>query len=83
MRKLIVTTFLTLDGVTQAPGGPGEDDSGGFAHGGWLVNYWDEEVGQATSEATKRRSTFSSGDKTYDILAAYGRTPQMIPVPGR
>jgi len=47
MRKLIVSTFVTLDGVVQAPGGPGEDDSGGFAHGGWSVNYWDEQMGQA------------------------------------
>ena len=44
MRKLIVTTFLTLDGVIQAPGGPREDDNGGFAHGGWSVNYWDDTM---------------------------------------
>jgi hypothetical protein len=46
MRKLIVSTFLTLDGVMQAPGGPGEDDSDGFALGGWSVNYWDDQMGQ-------------------------------------
>ena len=44
MRKLIVQTFVTLDGVMQAPGGPGEDDDGGFAHGGWSVNYWDDQM---------------------------------------
>jgi hypothetical protein len=41
MRKLIVSTFLTLDGIMQAPGGPEEDDEGRFAYGGWSVNYWD------------------------------------------
>ena len=51
MRKLIVSTCVTLDGVMQAPGGPGENDDGGFAHGGWLVNYWDEQMGQVMGEA--------------------------------
>jgi dihydrofolate reductase len=71
MRKLLVTTFLTLDGVMQAPGGPGEDDSGGFAHGGWSVNYWDEQMGQVMGEATSRPFAMVLGRRTYDIMAAY------------
>ena len=71
MRKLSVNTFLTLDGVMQAPGGPGEDDSGGFAHGGWSVNYWDEQMGQVMGEATSRPFAMVLGRRTYDIMAAY------------
>jgi dihydrofolate reductase len=71
MRKLIVSTFLTLDGVMQAPGGPGEDDSGGFAHGGWSVNYWDEQMGQVMDEATSKPFAMLLGRQTYDIMAAY------------
>src|SRR5213594_3842192 len=71
MRKLIVSTFLTLDGVMQAPGGPGEDDSGGFAHGGWSVNYWDEQMGQVMGEAMSAPFDLVLGRKTYDIFAAY------------
>ena len=71
MRKLIVSTFLTLDGVMQAPGGPGEDDSGGFAHGGWSVNYWDEQMGQVMGEAMSRPFALVLGRRTYDIFAAY------------
>src|SRR5215217_8167424 len=70
MRKLIVSTFLTLDGVMQAPGGPGEDDSGGFAHGGWSVNYWDDQLGQFMGEAMSTPFDLVLGRKTYDILAA-------------
>ena len=71
MRKLIVQTFVTLDGVMQAPGGPGEDDSGGFAYGGWSVNYWDEHMGQVMGEAMSRPFDLVLGRKTYDIFAAY------------
>jgi dihydrofolate reductase len=71
MRKLIVSTFLTLDGVMQAPGGPGEDDSGRFAHGGWSVNYWDDQMGEVMGEATSRPFAMVLGRKTYDIMAAY------------
>jgi dihydrofolate reductase len=71
MRKLIVQTFVTLDGVMQAPGGPGEDDSGGFAHGGWSVNYWDEQMGQVMDEAMSVPFDLVLGRRTYDIMAAH------------
>jgi dihydrofolate reductase len=71
MRNLIVQTFLTLDGVMQAPGGPGEDDSGGFAYGGWSVNYWDEQMGQVMDEVVRDPFAMVLGRKTYDIMAAY------------
>jgi dihydrofolate reductase len=71
MRKLIVSTFLTLDGVMQAPGGPEEDDSGGFAHGGWSVNYWDDLMSQVMDEETSTPFDLLLGRKTYDIFAAY------------
>ena len=71
MRKLIVQAFVTLDGVMQAPGGPEEDDSGGFAHGGWSVNYWDEQMGEVMDEATSAPFAMVLGRKTYDIMAAH------------
>lgn len=71
MRKLIVQTFLTLDGVMQAPGGPGEDDSGGFTHSGWSVNYWDERMGQVMDEAMGVPFDLVLGRETYEIFAAY------------
>jgi acyl-coenzyme A thioesterase PaaI-like protein len=49
MRKLIVSEFISLDGVIQAPGGPDEDRDGGFAHGGWTVPYWHDDIGGAFS----------------------------------
>jgi dihydrofolate reductase len=71
MRKLIVSTFVTLDGVMQAPGGPGEDDSGGFTLGGWSVNYWDERMRQVMGEAMSVPFDLLLGRRTYEIFAAY------------
>ncbi|MDL5503552.1 MAG: dihydrofolate reductase, partial [Candidatus Methanoperedens sp.] len=61
MRKLIVTTFITLDGVMQAPGGPEEDPTGGFNYGGWLFNYWDDMMGQVMGEFMARPSELLLG----------------------
>jgi dihydrofolate reductase len=69
VRKLVVGTFVTLDGVMQAPGGPDEDRDGGFQHGGWLVPYFDEKLVEIMTEWTKRAGAFVLGRKTYDIFA--------------
>jgi len=71
MRKLVAVAFVTLDGIMQAPGGPGEDDSGGFSSGGWSVNYWDELMGQDMGQVFARGPDLLLGRKTYDIFAAY------------
>jgi dihydrofolate reductase len=71
MRQLIVQTFVTLDGVMQAPGGPGEDDDGGFTQGGWSMSYWDDQMGQVMGEATSRPFAMVLGRRTYDIMAAF------------
>ena len=74
MRRLIVQTFLTLDGVMQAPGGPEEDDEGGFGYGGWSVSYWDDQMGEVMGEATSKPFAMVLGRRTYDIMAAYWPT---------
>jgi dihydrofolate reductase len=71
MRKLIVTTMVTLDGVMQAPGGPEEDPTGGFAHGGWAVPYVDAVFGEILSEAMSEPFDLVLGRKTYEIFAAH------------
>jgi dihydrofolate reductase len=71
MRKLSVNTFLTLDGVMQAPGGPGEDDEGGFTMGGWSFHYWDDRMGEIMGEAMGHPFDLVLGRRTYDIFAAH------------
>lgn len=70
MRKLVVGSFVTLDGVMQAPGGPDEDREGGFRHGGWLVPYFDEKFVGIMTEWTRRAGAFLLGRKTYEMFAA-------------
>ncbi|MGA4838796.1 dihydrofolate reductase family protein [Streptomyces sp. G45] len=69
--KLTLTQFVTLDGVVQAPGGPEEDPSGGFTHGGWSVPYGDEDFGRFMTEVFDRADAFLLGRRTYDVFAAY------------
>lgn len=71
MRKLIVLTFVSLDGVMQAPGGPEEDSSGDFTYGGWTVPFFDEFLGQVMGEQMGHPYDLLLGRKTYDIFASY------------
>ena len=71
MRKLIVAAFISLDGVMQAPGGPQEDTSGGFAYGGWIVPYAEEVFGQAMQALFSQPFELLLGRRTYDIFAGY------------
>jgi dihydrofolate reductase len=71
MRKLVVLSFITLDGVMQAPGGPEEDPTGGFKYGGWSVGYWDDFFGSVMNEQMSKPFDLLLGRKTYEIFAAY------------
>lgn len=73
MRKIIVLSFITLDGVMQAPGGPKEDTSGGFKYGGWTVPYFkeDEFLGKVMGEQMKQPFNLLLGRKTFEIFASY------------
>lgn len=71
MRKLIASTFVSLDGIMQAPGGPDEDPTGGFAHGGWTFAYWDDAMDISGSGLDGKDRELVLGRRTYEIFAAY------------
>ena len=71
MRKLNVVSFITLDGVMQAPGGPEEDPTGGFRHGGWVAGYFDSFLGKVMVKQMSKSFDLLLGRKTYEIWAAH------------
>ena len=71
MTTIVIDTFLTLDGVLQAPGGPTEDPESGFTHGGWQVPLFDEAVGEFVTEGMAKTEGLLLGRRTYEIFAAY------------
>ena len=83
MGKLIVTEFLTLDGVAQAPGEPDEDREGGFSHGGWQMPLLDDASGAVMFQQASSMDALLLGRKTYDIFAGYWpKAPADIPFTG-
>src|SRR5438477_4818689 len=71
MRKIIVLSFISLDGVMQGPGGPSEDTSGNFTYGGWTVPYFDDFLGQIMTEQMSKPFDLLLGRKTFEIFASY------------
>jgi dihydrofolate reductase len=71
VRNLVILSFVTLDGIMQAPGGPKEDTSGDFKYGGWSAGYWDDFMGKAMEMQMAKRFDLLLGRKTYEIFAAY------------
>lgn len=71
MRKIIALTFISLDGVMQAPGGPEEDTSGGFEFGGWTVPYFDDTLGEIMGEQMREPFALLLGRKTFELFASY------------
>lgn len=80
MRKLIVSEFMSLDGVIQAPGGADEDTDGGFAHGGWTWPYWHDDIGANFMQAMAEADTFLLGRRTWETHgAAFDPMPEGDP----
>ena len=74
VRKLVVSAFITLDGVVQAPGGPQEDTDGGFTAGGWTVPFFDQHLGEVMGAFMGRPFDLVLGRRTYDVFAAHWPT---------
>jgi dihydrofolate reductase len=79
MRKIMTGAMVSLDGVMQAPGGPEEDPTGGFAHGGWVAPLWDDALGAAMDETFSAPFDLLLGRRTYDIFAAHWPHIQVDP----
>jgi len=71
MRKIVVLSFISLDGVIQSPGGPEEDPTGGFKYGGWVAGYFDDFLGKVMDKQMSRPFDLLLGRKTYEIFAAH------------
>ncbi len=80
VRKLVVLSFVTLDGIMQAPGGPHEDTSGDFKYGGWSAGYWDKFMGNVMDAQMTEPFDLLLGRKTYEIFAAYWPNAKNEPV---
>jgi dihydrofolate reductase len=80
MRKVVAGVFLSLDGVMQAPGGPEEDPTRGFKHGGWTFHYWDDVMGKSMEESFGTPFDLLLGRKTYEIFAAHWPYLQNDPI---
>ncbi len=75
MRRLVINEQLSLDGVMQGPGGPEEDTRGGFEHGGWAMQYFDESMGKASALGMESAGALLIGRRTYEIFAGYWGAP--------
>jgi dihydrofolate reductase len=82
MRKLNILTFMTLDGIMQAPGGPEEDTGGGFNLGGWAFGYWDSIMDSVMDRQMSRPFDLLLGRKTYEIFASYWPHSTEVPIAG-
>ncbi len=79
MRKLIVSEFVSLDGVMQAPGAVDEDTDGGFAHGGWTLPYWHDDIGMHFMQAMNDADTFLLGRRTWEGHSVFEQMPEGDP----